>query len=144
MMDTAVLTRILDVLRTCDFICLATTDGVSPRARYISLRGVDDDLTLTCATGMTDRKTAHIRKNPRVHVIAGFPPQKPDMPNVSIDAVATIHTDHANRARYWEDSFRAFFSGVDDENYVVLKLHPTRAWISTGQEIVDFPAFACV
>jgi general stress protein 26 len=138
-MKSDALARIVEVIRKSPAVCLATTDGVTPRARYISVREVDDDLTITFATGMTDAKTVHIKKNPRVSVIAGFPPPEPGMPNVSVDAVATIHTDRATREKYWEESFLEHFSGPDHEHYVILRLRPTRAWISTGEEIVDFP-----
>jgi general stress protein 26 len=138
-MDSELLARIVAVVRADDVICLATTDGLSPRVRYMATRAVDDDLTVTCATGADDTKTAHIRSNAHVHYIAGHPPAEPGMPTVSIDAIASIHTDKATRAEYWEDSYTTYFSGPEDDKYVILKLHPTRAWISTGEEIVDFP-----
>ena len=138
-MSSEVIARIVEVIRKSPAVCLATTDGVTPRARYISVREVEDDLTITFATGSTDTKTVHIQKNPHVHVIAGFPPPEPDMPNVSVDSVATIHTDQATREKYWHKSFLEHFYGPDDDYYVVLKLHPTRAWISTGEEVTDFP-----
>ena len=137
-MSREVIARIVDVIRKSPAVCLATTDGSTPRSRYISVREVDDDLTITFATGLTDTKTVHIQQNPNVHVIAGFPPSEPGMSNVSIDAVATIHTDQATREKYWEESFLEHFSGPDHKCYVILKLHPTRAWISTGEQVTDF------
>ncbi len=137
-MDKDVLARIVAVIKKSPAVCLATTDGVTPRARYISVRDVDDDLTITFATGLTDTKCLHIQKNPHVHVIAGFPPPESGMDNVSVDAVATIHTDQATREKYWEESFLEHFSGPDHECYVILKLRPTRAWISTGEEVAHF------
>jgi general stress protein 26 len=133
-MQTAV-----DVVRKNPVVCLATTDGTKPRARYIMVRDVDDALTLTLATGLTDMKCVHIRKNPHVHVTAGFPAAEPNTPQVSIDGVATIHVDQATREKYWEESFLEHFPGPDHEHYVILKIHPTRAWLSTGEEIADFP-----
>ena len=138
-MNRDVVARIVDVIRKSPAVCLATTDGVTPRARYMSVREVDDDLTITFATGLTETKSVHIQKNPKVHVIAGFPPPESGMSNVSVDAIATIHTDQATREKYWDESFLAHFSGPEHEHYVILKLHPTKAWISTGEEVTDFP-----
>jgi len=136
--DAEVLKRMVEIVRKNPIACLATTDGATPRARYITIRHVDDDLTLTCATGMTDMKTVHIKKNPNVHIITGFPPAGEGMPNLSIEARATIHTDQPIRERYWEESFLEHFSGPDHEHYIILKLHPKRAWMSTGEEVADF------
>ena len=86
----------------------------------------------------TDTKCVHIQKNPNVNVIAGFPPSEPGMPNVSVDAVATIHTDLPTKQKYWEKSFLEHFPDPDDAGYVILKLRPTWAWISSGEEIEDF------
>jgi general stress protein 26 len=138
-MDKDLVARIVEVIRKSPAVCLATTDGVTPRARYMAVREIDDDLTITFATGLTDTKCVHIQKNPNVHVIAGFPPPEPGMDNVSIDAVATLHTDQATREKYWDESFLEHFPGSDHKHYVILKLHPTKAWISTGEEVTDFP-----
>jgi len=138
-MDAEVLKRMVQIVRKNPIVCLATTDGATPRVRYITIRDVDDDLTLTCATGMTDMKTVHIKKNPNVHIIAGFPPTEEGMPNLSIEARATIHTDQPTRGKYWEESFLEHFSGPYHEDYIILKLHPLRAWMSTGEEVSDFP-----
>jgi general stress protein 26 len=137
-MSSDLLDRVVEVIRKSPAVFLATTDGTSPRSRYISVQEVDDDLTITFATGLTDTKCVHIQKNPNVNVIAGFPPSEPGMDNVSVDAVATIHTDQATKEKYWEESFLEHFSGPDHEHYVILKLRPTWAWISTGEEITDF------
>lgn len=137
-MSSDVLGRVVEVIRKSPAVCLATSDGTATRSRYISVREVDDDLTITLATGLTDTKCVHIQKNPNVSVIAGFPPPEPGMANVSVDAVATIQTDQATKEKYWEESFLEHFSGPDHEHYVILKLRPTWAWISTGEEIADF------
>jgi len=67
-MDTDTLSRIVHIVRKNPIACLATTDGEIPRARYITIRHVGDDLTLVCATGLADTKTAHIKKNPNPDV----------------------------------------------------------------------------
>jgi general stress protein 26 len=140
-MDKLIIARIVEVIRKSPAVCLATTDGGTPRSRYISVREVDDDLIITFATGSYEAKCAHIEKNPHVKIIAGFPPPEPGMANVSIDGIARIHTDQATRAKYWEESFLEHFPGPGDEHYVILKVYPTRAWISTGEAVTDFPEF---
>jgi len=60
------------------------------------------------------------------------------MPNISIEAIASIHTDQPTKEKYWEESFYEYFSDPDHEHYVILRLHPKRAWLSTGEELRDF------
>ena len=137
-MDDKILNQMIDIVRKNPFGCLATTDGISPRARYITIRGIEDDLTLVCATSAVDNKVKHIRMNPNVHIITGFPPAEEGRPNISIEATVSIYTDPATKEKYWEESFYEHFSGSDHEHYVILKLHPRRAWLSTGEEYTKF------
>ncbi len=107
-MKNKILETMVDIIRKNPIICLATTDGKTPKVRYI-IASCDENLTITCATGKDDIKVKHINANPEVHIITGHPPAEPGMPSVSIAAEAELFTDKEIREAFWQDLFSDVF-----------------------------------
>ncbi len=118
--------KILRILLENSTVAVCTIDGDEPKARYLTVR-VEDGLTMISATYLDSRKVGQIRKNPHTHILAGFDPATPQNPWVNLDGTAEILTDQKSKSDCWIDSFKDYFTGPEDENYVVLKFTPVRA-----------------
>ena len=124
-MDTAELEgKILDVLQGPQLASLATIKDGQPWVRYVMTHGTGD-LTLYVNTFAQSRKVAQIKADPNVHVILGANPEDMEQPYLNIAATAEVLDDAETRKRFWSDELKAYFSGPDDPNLVVLKITPS-------------------
>ncbi len=124
-MAKSLITEAAAILRACPVVALSTVHEGEPRARYVVV-GTDDGLTLWTATFGDSRKVAEIRAEPRVHVLGGYDPAEPNGPWVALSGRAEVLADPETRRANWTDSLKVYFSGPEDENYVVLKIVPDR------------------
>ena len=129
--------HILDLIREPQLACLATIKDGRPWVRYVMTHGADD-LTLYTATFAASRKVAQIKSDPHVHVTLGGRRDDMNHPYANIAATAQVLTDDASKKRIWSEGLKAYFSGPDDPNLVVLKMTPLLIeYMSPGKMMPD-------
>lgn len=101
-----------------------TEDG-KPWVRFV-VSLADRNFNFRFATSLDSRKVTQMRKNPDVHLTLGQNTIG-DMthPWLQVAGKAEIHTDEAERLGFWNDMFKAYFSGPDDPNFCVVVIRPT-------------------
>ena len=116
--------KILSVIgqKTLGVIATISDDG-KPWARYVMVQA-DTDLTVHISTFRGSRKAAQIGKNPQVHITAGVASIATAEHYVQVQGQATISDDPAVKRAHWADELKAYFSGPDDPNYVVVVVKP--------------------
>ncbi len=102
---------------------LATCEGDQPRVRAM-MPVLRDDGTLLAATFPWTQKVSQLGKNPKVEIC--FVDRK--LSHCRIEGRAAVSSDKALKERLWEDQLmlRQFFTGVDDPDFVLIVLSPTR------------------
>ena len=106
-------------------LATVTEDG-KPWVRYVAPTRVDPDLTVWVATFVGSRKVAQIRKNQEVHLTMGMTELVMEGSYLQVQARARVVDDPEQKKRSWHDHLRAYFSGPDDPNFVLLELKPYR------------------
>jgi general stress protein 26 len=120
--------RILEVLRRQDVFlaALATVDADGrPCVRYVRAR-IADDLTIRCPTFAGTSKVRHIGRDPRVALTCGDTDSSRPGSYFEVRGEARISTDDADRRAAWNPNLEKWFSGLDDPNYAVVVIRPTR------------------
>lgn len=115
--------KILEVMSGPHLASLATMKDGRPWVRYVMTVGTED-LTLFVNTFAQSRKVAQINADANVHVILGADPADMEHPYLNIAATAEVLNDDETKKRFWSDELKAYFSGPDDPNLVVLKITP--------------------
>jgi general stress protein 26 len=102
---------------------LATCEGDQPRVRAM-MPILRDDGTLLAATFPWTQKVGQLGKNPKVEIC--FVDRK--LSHCRIEGRAQISPDKALKEELWEDQLmlRQFFTGVDDPNFILIVLSPTK------------------
>jgi general stress protein 26 len=114
-------TEALEFLRKYPDTYLATVDGGTPWVRAMHVARVDDDGSIWYATALSSNKVAQIRRNPSV-CLAVYA----DGRHCRVFGRAEVVMDAAAKHQLWEDSWRAYFGGEADPEYVLLKVVPDR------------------
>lgn len=115
--------KIRDVLKGSHVASLATLKDGHPWVRYVMTHGTED-LTLYVNTFAQSRKVTQIKAHPHVHVILGASPEDMEHPYLNIVARAEVLDDAETKKKFWSDALKAYFSGPEDPNLVVLKIMP--------------------
>lgn len=105
------------------FLCSLSTvreDG-GPAVRFVRAK-VDEDLTLRIPTFSGTRKTRQIQADARVHVTCGDTDSDHPGTYFQIDGVGELRRDFAERKACWTPRLEKWFSGLEDENYVVVRI----------------------
>lgn len=120
--------RILGTLQQEDVFlaALATVDADGrPSVRYVRAR-IDADLTIRCPTFAGTSKVRHIQRNSRVALTCGDTDSSRPGTYFEIRGVARISRDSTDRHAAWNSRLGQWFSGLDDPNYAVVVIRPTR------------------
>tara|TARA_B100000315_G_scaffold245099_1_gene270590 strand:- start:1296 stop:1724 length:429 start_codon:yes stop_codon:yes gene_type:complete len=115
--------KIIEVMNRSRLSSLATIKDNKPWARYMMIQH-SDDLTCYVAAFLKSRKIEQIKNNSNVHLIMGGSPHNHQLPYINIQATATISEDLEIKEKYWYDDLKAYFSGPQDSNYVVIIMKP--------------------
>ena len=120
--------RILATLRQeDDFLCALATAGADrqPHVRY--MKGViDDHLTIRCPTFASTQKVRDIQRCADVSLTCGDTDSSRPGSYFQISARATISQDLADRTAAWTPRLEKWFSGIDDPNFLVVRIQSTR------------------
>ncbi len=140
--------QVLDLMATSPAVYLATTDGVRPWIRaLVNLRRSDlypgpsafcrgEEFVCYFSTSGASSKVAAIRAHPTVAVYYCDPEQTR---GVTLAGEVEVLDDAGLKRRLWDESWRVYWSGPDDPDYVVLRLRPTEAngWWGTAPFRLD-------
>ena len=120
--------RILEILQPGQMflasLATVTEDG-KPWVRYVSPK-IADDLTLRIATSARSNKVAQIKANSEVHLTCRITDPRTAQHYLQIQGKAELSTDPAEKAGFWEDTLKAYWSGADDPDYGILLIEPYR------------------
>ncbi|WP_335872848.1 pyridoxamine 5'-phosphate oxidase family protein [Bacillus sp. 2205SS5-2] len=132
MKQTQLKEKILKVIQDQQIGTLATVKNQKPYSRYMTF--FHEDLTIYSPTSLNTHKVEEIEKNPFVHILLGYEGNGYDDSYVEIEGKAVISTSYELKEKFWREEFRAWFSGVDDPNYIVLKIQPSLTQLMNGEE----------
>lgn len=112
----------IEFVRTHPQTYLATVDDGTPWVRAMQVARVDDAGSIWYATALSSNKVRQARLNPQVCLAVWG-----DGRHCRVFGRAEIITDAAVKHQLWEDSWRTYFRGEDDPEYVLLKVVPQHA-----------------
>lgn len=118
-------TLVREIAPGLQLIAFATlTETGAPWVRYVAGK-VADDLTIRFSTHLSSRKVAHIWRDPRVHITLGATDiRSPRW--LQFDGRAEISIAAEERRAFWFDGLKQFVSGVDDPEYCIVIVRPSR------------------
>jgi general stress protein 26 len=109
------------------FLCaLATVDRQGrPSVRYVRCT-IDDGLTFRCPTFIQTRKIQHVRSHPDVSLTCGATDSTAPGTYLQIEGTAEVSLEEADRRAAWSGFLEKWFSGMDDPNFAVVVITPSR------------------
>jgi general stress protein 26 len=116
--------RALAVIAADPFPMLASDDGGQPRVRPVSPVKTDG-FTVFVASLRSSGKTAELERNPRVELCY----LTKDHDQVRLTGVCELVTDRGLRQQIWDSNslLRAYLGSVDNPEFVLYRISPTRA-----------------
>jgi general stress protein 26 len=140
--------RVLELMDEAEVVYLATVSGAAPRIRIVANLRRRDVYPATAgfcrkagfkvyfATSASSGKIREIRENPAVAAYYAIPAMSRA---VMLSGRAEIVTDSCVKKALWSEKWRSHWpGGVDDPNFAVLRLTPTRAEGWWGAARIDF------
>ncbi|AZU61641.1 pyridoxamine 5'-phosphate oxidase family protein [Neobacillus mesonae] len=117
---------------------LSSVENNKPHSRFMIF--YNDDLTLFTPTKLDTEKINEIKKNSAVSVLLGYEMNGQNDAYVEIAGTSNINDSQTLKNKYWEGTFRKWFEGPDDPNYVFLEIQPETVRIlnlngETAQEL---------
>ncbi|MED4205291.1 pyridoxamine 5'-phosphate oxidase family protein [Neobacillus mesonae] len=117
---------------------LSSVENNKPHSRFMTF--YNDDLTLFTPTKLDTEKINEIKKNSAVSVLLGYEMNGQNDAYVEISGTSNINDSQTLKNKYWEGTFRKWFEGPDDPNYVFLEIQPETVRIlnlngETAQEL---------
>ena len=116
--------KIWKILNRPQTAALATiSENGAPWVRYVTVRA-EKDFTLHFCTSLASRKARHIAHNPEVHLTCGNLQPPDDSAFVQIAGRAEIRGDEKTKAAHWQESWRRYFQGPEDPDYIMVFVYP--------------------
>ncbi|OPH56600.1 general stress protein [Paenibacillus ferrarius] len=122
------ISKVLDANPICSF---GTIDGKKPKVRYMAL--FHEGLKLYLATNSKTDKVDEIKENPNVHILVGYDGKR-SSDILQVEATADICSDNSLREKLWENSFKEWFKGPHDPEYIVLEITPSSIEYTSGHD----------
>jgi general stress protein 26 len=122
---------ILEFVKSYEYSNLITvSEDNIPKGRMMAHLPLGEDFVFWFATGVQSTKVTEIKKNPSASVFVYRPK---DHSSVSALGEAEVVTDDETRKKFWQDAWKAFWSGPSDPNYVLVKVVPKKI------DYLDYP-----
>jgi general stress protein 26 len=120
--------RLFQILRQDeDFLCALATVGMDGRPHVRYMRAVvRDDLTILCPTFAATQKVKDVMANGNVSLTCGNTDSGSPGSYFHITARATVSRLPTDRTDAWTNRLERWFSGPQDEAFVVLVIVPER------------------
>ena len=101
---------------------LSTVENNKPHSRYMTF--YNDHFTLFTPTKLNQEKIEEIENNNAVSVLLGYEGNGLSDEYVEISGVAELNKSQDLKTKFWEESFKQWFEGPDDPNYVFIQIQP--------------------
>ncbi|BDH60287.1 general stress protein 26 [Lysinibacillus sp. PLM2] len=101
---------------------LSSVENNKPHSRYMTF--YNDNLTLYTPTKRDTEKIEEIELNPAVSVLLGYEENGLSDAYVEITGTATLNDSQELKKQYWDESYKKWFDGPEDPNYVFLEIQP--------------------
>ncbi|ARJ37540.1 general stress protein [Sporosarcina ureae] len=101
---------------------MATVDNNKPYSRYMTF--MSDGLTLYTPTNRKTEKVDELDDNPYTHILLGYEGEGFGDAYVEYSGRVTISDDESLKEKVWNDHMKAWFTGPEDPNLVILKIEP--------------------
>jgi len=117
--------RIFEFAKDLQLLSFATVaENGRPRVRYV-VGKADPTLALRFSTRLDSAKVRQVTNMPSVSVTTGAKDVR--APNwLEIEGSAEVSTAETDRRAFWFDGLGTYFSGVDDPNYCIVIVKPSR------------------
>lgn len=126
---------VLDVVKSCDDVVLATCGTSYPDARHLanSMNQNATDLTLYFMTGRDTPKYNQLKQNPNC-ALYYFNPQTRH--SVRLYGKIEFVADMPTRQKYWRDDYKKFgYSGAESDDFILMRFVPASYKFYIGDEL---------
>ena len=116
---------------------LATVKESKPHARYMTF--FHDGFTLYTATNRKTQKVEELEANPHAHILLGYEGEGVGDAYLEIEGSMAAHDNPEIIEKVWNEHLSGWFSGPDDPNLMILRIHPDRVRLMNkkGQDPVE-------
>jgi len=134
MSNTELKSKIYNLIKGVSMGSFASIKDNKPWVRYVMVNG-EEDLSLYFTTSNSSRKIQQIQETPDCHIILGGDAQDFTKPYLQVAGKAQILKDMETKKKFWNDYLSNMFKGVDDPDYVVVKIVPEviELWDMSGR-----------
>src|SRR5438093_694786 len=108
-----------EIMTTTRYCALITTDGRGQsNARTMDAFAPDENMIVWFGTNPLSRKVSEIRRNPRVTL---YYFDRENQAYVTIQGLARLVNDRAEKARHWKDDWKPFYPDRD-KSYLLIEV----------------------
>lgn len=114
--------KVINIISEHKIGVLSSVENNKPHTRYMTF--YNNNLTLYTPTKRDTEKIEEIEKNPAVSVLLGYEENGLNDAYVEITGTASLNDSQQLKDQYWDESYKKWFEGPEDPNYVFLQIKP--------------------
>ncbi|MDM5224007.1 pyridoxamine 5'-phosphate oxidase family protein [Peribacillus sp. NJ11] len=114
--------KVLNIIRDHKIGVLSSVENNKPHSRYMTF--FNEELTLFTPTSANTEKIDEIEKNPNVHILIGYENEGLGDSYLEISGTSKINDSQELKDKLWNESFKDWFDGPKDPNYLILQIKP--------------------
>ncbi|MDM5357762.1 general stress protein 26 [Peribacillus sp. B2I2] len=114
--------KVLNIIRDHKIGVLSSVENNKPHSRYMTF--FNEELTLFTPTSANTEKIDEIEKNPNVHILIGYENEGLGDSYLEISGTSKINDSQEQKDKLWNESFKDWFDGPKDPNYLILEIKP--------------------
>ena len=114
--------KVLNIIRDHKIGVLSSVENNKPHSRYMTF--FNEELTLFTPTSANTEKINEIEKNPNVHILIGYENEGLGDSYLEISGTSKINDSQELKDKLWNESFKDWFDGPKDPNYLILQIKP--------------------
>ncbi|WP_375088279.1 pyridoxamine 5'-phosphate oxidase family protein [Peribacillus sp. RS7] len=114
--------KVLNIIRDHKIGVLSSVENNKPHSRYMTF--FNEELTLFTPTSANTEKIDEIEKNPNVHILIGYENEGLGDSYLEISGTSKINDSQELKDKLWNESFKDWFDGPKDPNYLILEIKP--------------------
>lgn len=114
--------KVLNIIRDHKIGVLSSVENNKPHSRYMTFS--NEELTLFTPTSANTEKNDEIEKNPNVHILIGYENEGLGDSYLEISGTSKINDSQELKDKLWNESFKDWFDGPKDPNYLILEIKP--------------------
>ncbi|MGG0844426.1 pyridoxamine 5'-phosphate oxidase family protein [Peribacillus simplex] len=114
--------KVLNIIRDHKIGVLSSVENNKPHSRYMTF--FNEELTLFTPTSANTEKIDEIEKNPNVHILIGYENEGLGDSYLEISGTSKINDSQELKDKLWNESFKDWFDGPKDPNYLILQINP--------------------